>query len=146
MRCVSSSNPWGAHHRDCTYRLELPSENLSFDEEVSLTSYRIIQECLTNVARHSKAKAMQIALRYSADAKTPGIHIRIEDNGIGLPAGFRFGFGFLGMSERLRKLGGQLNISNAPRTGTIIEAFIPASPRSSERVFSERLENILIKG
>ncbi len=137
---------WGAHHRDCIYKLDLPPENLSFDEDVSLTSYRIIQECLTNVARHSKAKAMQIALHYLADAKVPGIQIRIEDNGIGLPAGFRFGFGFLGMSERLRKLGGQLHISNAPKTGTIIEAFIPASPRLSERVFSERLENILIKG
>ncbi len=136
---------WGAHHRDCSYALDLPSENLSFDEEVSLTAYRIIQECLTNVARHSKAQAMHVGLRYSADAKVPGLHIRIEDNGIGLPTGFRFGFGFLGMSERLRKLGGQLHISNAPKTGTVIEAFIPASAHMSERVFSERLENILVK-
>jgi two-component system sensor histidine kinase UhpB len=142
---------WAAHHTDCTYRLDLPTESLTFDEDVSLTSYRIIQECLTNVARHSQARAMQIVLRYNSNAATPNISIKVEDDGIGLPAGFRFGFGFLGMSERVRKLGGQFRIANsgsvnALTKGTLIEAIIPAIPRAAEQTLTQRLENILIKG
>jgi len=137
---------WAAHHRDCAYSLDLPSENHNFDEEVSLTSYRIIQECLTNAARHSKAGSMHIALRYFVHATAPSIHIRIEDDGIGLPSGFRFGFGFLGMSERLRKLGGHLRISNGTKNGTLIEATIPVILRPVEPSSTERLENIMVKG
>jgi two-component system sensor histidine kinase UhpB len=137
---------WGAHHRDCSYRLDLPPENHTFDEEVSLTSYRIIQECLTNVARHSQARAMHIALRYSADSAKPAIQINVQDDGVGLPSGFRFGFGFLGMSERVRKLGGQFRIANGSHKGTAIEASIPVVPRMSEPTMAQRLENILAKG
>jgi len=137
---------WAAHHADCSYKLDLPAENHTFDEDVSLTSYRIIQECLTNVARHSQAHSMQIVLRYNANAAKPNIHIRAEDDGIGLPTGFRFGFGFLGMSERVRKLGGQFRITNGSSAGTIIEAIIPAAQRAAEKTLTQRLENILVKG
>jgi two-component system sensor histidine kinase UhpB len=137
---------WAAHHTDCAYHLDLPQENHAFNEEVSLTGYRIIQECLTNVARHSKAHAMHIKLRYLANAAKPYIHILIEDDGIGLPAGFRAGFGCLGMSERVRKLGGRFRIANGVSLGTIIEAFIPAIPQAAEQTLAQRLENILVKG
>jgi two-component system sensor histidine kinase UhpB len=137
---------WAAHHRDCSYKLDLPSENHSFDEEVNLTSYRLIQECLTNVARHSHAQSMQMTLRYSSNAARPAIRIAVQDDGIGLPEGFRFGFGFLGMSERVRKLGGQLKIANGVNKGTLIEALIPVSQRAAEPPSSQRLENILAKG
>jgi two-component system sensor histidine kinase UhpB len=63
-----------------------------------------------------------------------------------LPEGFRFGFGFLGMSERVRKLGGQLKIANGVNKGTLIEALIPVSQRAAEPPSSQRLENILAKG
>jgi two-component system sensor histidine kinase UhpB len=137
---------WAAHHRDCSYKLDLPLENHTFDEEVSLTSYRVIQECLTNVARHSQARSMQITLRYAANVEKPAIQILVHDDGIGLPSGFRFGFGFLGMSERVRKLGGQIRIANGSHKGTMIEAFIPVLPRMIEPTMAQRLENILAKG
>jgi two-component system sensor histidine kinase UhpB len=137
---------WGAHHSDCVYKLDLPTENQTFDEEVSLTGYRIIQECLTNVARHSKARAMHIKLRYVTGGSKPNIHILIEDNGIGLPAGFRSGFGCLGMSERVRKLGGSFRIANGLKAGTVIEAIIPAVPQAAAQTLPQRLENILVKG
>jgi len=137
---------WAAHHRDCTYKLDLPQESQTFNEEISLTGYRIVQECLTNVARHSKAASMQIKLRHSGEGKTAGLHIHIEDNGIGLPKDFHFGFGFLGMSERLRKLGGHLRVSNKVPSGTIIDAFLPTggAPKES-RAIPRGLENVLLK-
>jgi two-component system sensor histidine kinase UhpB len=137
---------WAAQHRDCTYELSLPAISGGFDEDVSLTSYRIIQECLTNVARHSKASAMHIALHYISDPDASRLQILVEDDGIGLPPGFRFGFGFLGMSERLRKLGGQLLIRNGAISGIIIEASMPAPLSPLAHMNPPRLENVLAKG
>jgi two-component system, NarL family, sensor histidine kinase UhpB len=91
-------------------------------DDASLTIYRIVQECLTNVARHSKANRVEVAV-----GVRPGgsLIIRIADNGVGLPENFRFGFGFLGMSERVRRLNGRLNVSNRRSGGTVIEVTMP---------------------
>jgi two-component system sensor histidine kinase UhpB len=137
---------WAAHHRDCSYKLDLPQGNYSFDEEISLTGYRIVQECLTNVARHSKAAAMQITLRHVPNGKVPGLTIHIEDNGIGFSQDFHFGFGFLGMSERLRKFGGHLRVGNKAPNGACIDAFLPLASVAGERPLATHLENILMKG
>lgn len=119
---------WGTANRNITCALNLPpdadtSEHL-IDEATSLTCYRIIQECLTNAARHAKAKSVTVGL---ALTKTPAsqIMISVEDDGIGLTPDFRFGFGFLGMSERVRKLGGKLEIAKGTCGGTLIRALIP---------------------
>lgn len=130
---------WGAQHREFACDVEIPGEcaerRLVLNDEVSLTSYRIVQECLTNVARHSKAKVVRVALDLCAGAPdeaaaeprkaAPSLRLSIEDDGIGLPHEFKFGFGFLGMSERVRKLGGCLKIGNGSPAGTVIEALIP---------------------
>ncbi|WOJ91355.1 histidine kinase [Methylocapsa polymorpha] len=127
---------WRAAHRDVDCEVSLPPEQPAFDEEVSLTSYRIVQECLTNVARHARARSVRVALEINANhddslaastASRRSIHVSVEDDGVGLPADFRFGFGFLGMSERVRKLGGQFNVSNGARAGALIEAVIPVA-------------------
>lgn len=122
---------WASANRDVSCALALPQDTSQtarfFGEEASLTSYRIIQECLTNVARHSKAKSVSVSLAVEcpATAAAPHILIAVEDDGIGLASDFRFGFGFLGMSERVRQLGGRLEISKGTCSGTLIRAFIP---------------------
>lgn len=124
---------WCAQHRGFVCTVEIPAElcaaQRAFTEDVSLTSYRIVQECLTNIARHSKAKLVRVAMNYCSATKSignaPGVLLSIEDDGIGLPPEFKFGFGFLGMIERVRKLGGQLKIANGAQAGTVIEALIP---------------------
>ena len=57
--------------------------------------------------------------------------IRISDDGVGLSRDCRVGFGFLGMSERVRKLGGRLSVSNGREKGTLIEVFIPLVNRTA---------------
>ncbi len=125
---------WRSAHSGFDCELETPQEEAAFSEDVSLTSYRIVQECLTNVARHSMAKKVHIVMACRHGSCAPAavrmraerrIFISVSDDGIGLPQDFKFGFGFLGMTERVRKLGGHLTVSNAQRRGTLIEAVIP---------------------
>lgn len=113
---------WNLAHRSFSCELTTPDVEPDLSDDASLTIYRIIQECLTNVARHSNADHIEIAV-----GMRPGgsLIIRIADNGVGLPQDFRFGFGFLGMSERVRKLNGRLNVSNRRGGGTVIEVMMP---------------------
>lgn len=119
---------WATTNRGIACALDLPPDadktERQIDEATSLTCYRIIQECLTNVARHAKAKSVSVRLVF-AKAPTPQITIEVEDDGAGLPADFRFGFGFLGMTERVRKLGGRLEIAKGTCGGTLIRALMP---------------------
>lgn len=124
---------WQSAHRDTACEISLPAEWPTLNEDVSLTSYRIVQECLTNVARHARAKTVRVSLEYGAREpegtialpRNRAIRVSVEDDGVGLAADFRFGFGFLGMSERIRKLGGQFKVSRGRYAGTVIEAIIP---------------------
>jgi signal transduction histidine kinase len=86
--------------------------------------YRIVQEALTNVARH--AQASEVLIEASTDTDTCTIHI--EDNGRGTvvaDAGKRGSFGLLGMRERVRQLHGSLTIDSAPGKGFRIAVQIP---------------------
>jgi signal transduction histidine kinase len=88
--------------------------------------YRIVQEALTNVARH--AQASEVAIEISDDANTCTIHV--EDNGRGTvmeDAGKHGSFGLLGMRERVRQLHGVLTTDSAPGMGFRITARIPLS-------------------
>lgn len=113
---------WSADHNGFICELRTPPGRPVLDEEVSLTIYRIVQECLTNIARHSQATHASIAITAAADQS---MRIRIADDGVGLSQNFRFGFGLLGMSERVKKIGGRLNVANGPEKGALIEVLIP---------------------
>ena len=126
-------NQWRAAHRDVACDVDLPLERLLLNEDVSLAAYRMVQEGLTNVARHAKARSVRIVMRWlhPRDGRPAGadgqisMHVSIEDDGVGLPPDLRFGFGLLGMSERIRKTGGRLNVRGGSRAGALIEAIIP---------------------
>jgi two-component system, NarL family, sensor histidine kinase UhpB len=129
---------WGAQHRDFSCAIDMASlsstgQARTFDEEVSLTSYRIVQECLTNAARHSKGEAVRVEAGLCVGPKGEAeLRLKIADDGVGLPADFRYGFGFLGMIERVRKLDGRLNIGKSLEGGALIEAFIPVVQKAPE--------------
>jgi two-component system sensor histidine kinase UhpB len=73
------------------------------------TVYRVVQEATTNVLRHARAKTANI----SASVEGGQIVVQVSDDGIGIPEGTAFGRGLSGMRERLRALGGTLEVSSA---------------------------------
>jgi PAS domain S-box-containing protein len=96
--------------------------------DMELTLFRIVQECLTNVHRHSGSKTARIYLARNAQA----ISLQIEDEGVGIApeklAGLRMqrsGVGITGMRERVGQFGGVMNIESSER-GTKVSVSIPA--------------------
>jgi two-component system sensor histidine kinase UhpB len=83
--------------------------------------FRIAQEALTNVARHSGATQVKVSLE-SCNGR---LRLAVSDNGRGLaPDHNKRGFGLIGMRERMRALGGELNVRSGPE-GLIVVAEVP---------------------
>ena len=89
-------------------------------EEVELAFFRVLQESLANVHRHSGSPTASIRLARSGAE----IHLEVQDTGRGLPSACRLGVGIAGMKERLRLLGGRLEVESGQR-GTTIRAVLP---------------------
>src|SRR5881397_2139155 len=85
-------------------------------------SYRVVQEALTNCARHAKAKHVLVSLRTEED----DIVVVVKDDGVGFNSfAWRGGLGLLGIRERVEALDGKLHISSQPNKGTTIQVQIP---------------------
>lgn len=90
-------------------------------DEVETHLFRITQEALTNVARHSGATKVNLALQLRGDE----LHLMIEDNGVGMdpsPKQRKPSLGMIGMQARAKQIGGELAISRSPLGGVRIEA------------------------
>jgi PAS domain S-box-containing protein len=95
------------------------------DSEAETTLYRIAQEALTNVAKHSRAKNVELILERRADH----VLLVVEDDGAGFDPGDRtHGFGLLGMQERASLVGASLEIEAAVGRGTTILVRLVVAP------------------
>ncbi|HKW97367.1 MAG TPA: ATP-binding protein [Bryobacteraceae bacterium] len=85
--------------------------------------YRVVQEALTNCARHAQAKNIRITLHGSEESLT----LSVEDDGIGMASEIpeRAGIGLVGIEERVRELGGTIHIQSQPARGTMLRIKIP---------------------
>jgi two-component system, NarL family, sensor histidine kinase FusK len=88
--------------------------------EVELSVFRILQECLTNVYRHSKSPHVVVRL----DRNSDGLAVEVRDAGTGMPRDAREGPGLRGIRERLHELGGTLEI-DSNESGTRVRMVIP---------------------
>jgi len=99
-------------------------DNIEFNHEGGTAVFRIIQEALTNVARHSGATS--VVLEIVRDEKN--CIVRVVDNGRGCPSDARpdaNAFGLLGMRERAARLGGAIRIQTAPNQGFALTVALP---------------------
>jgi signal transduction histidine kinase len=104
--------------------LNLPDPDLVIDPQLSTLCYRVLQESLTNVARHADAKHVRIILEYSDAA----MRLQVTDDGKGFDLhaaqdGRRLGL--LGMRERASMANGHLMVNSLPGAGTSIEMAVP---------------------
>jgi signal transduction histidine kinase len=105
-------------------RTKLPPEGTKLDLDVSTTAFRIFQEILTNVARHSRATRVDIDLAVTEEL----LKLEVADNGVGIPdsdLNGRKSLGLLGMQERALLFGGTVRISGTPGHGTSVSVQIP---------------------
>lgn len=106
----------------CVFETSLDGSEI--DLARATAAFRILQEALSNVARHARATRVEVVL----SARTGRLQLDIRDNGSGIEAariGDSDSLGLLGMRERARSLGGSLAIDRAPEGGTRITAQIP---------------------
>lgn len=88
------------------------------DEALSVTVYRILQECLTNISKHAAATRVTIEVKETDN----GLYLMVEDDGRGFdPQSQTRGYGLAGMQERVEGLMGRMHIHTAPGQGTRIE-------------------------
>jgi signal transduction histidine kinase len=103
--------------------VEVHEENVSEElpDPVKLCVYRMVQEALNNAARHAAAKNARVELKQTSDA----IRVKITDDGRGFDPQRTRGMGLLGMEERVKRLGGTIQIDSQPGAGTTVHAELP---------------------
>jgi two-component system NarL family sensor kinase len=113
--------------------LDLPPDLPRLSEAVEIALFRVLQESLTNVHRHSQAASAEIKVENDAELIT----IEVMDHGRGMPArvlqqlkgdGIKLGVGLAGMRERVHELGGNLEVMS-DESGTVIRASVPLALR-----------------
>jgi PAS domain S-box-containing protein len=120
VACIHSKAKDCKDCKDCEYTL---------DKTLSINLFRIFQESLTNVARHSGASRVEVKFRPDSNE----VVLSISDNGRGLPEGHTIAptsFGIRGMRERVVQLGGKIEIGSSPGGGlnVIVILPLPAAP------------------
>lgn len=113
---------WRARHTDIDFELDLPTQLPDVGELLSLTVYRVVQEAVTNVVRHSGASLCVVRLA----VRTGGLVLEVRDDGRGLPRdGATWHGGLLGITERIGMAGGQLRLVAGPAGGLRLLATLP---------------------
>jgi PAS domain S-box-containing protein len=114
-------------------QVTVPPVDLHLDGDRATATFRIFQECLTNVIRHAQAKSVRVDLCQEEES----ILLVVEDDGIGFcESGFSNSLGslgLLGMKERAQFCGGDVHISSSPGNGTKVTVRVPVDIPRAER-------------
>lgn len=108
----------------------LPPASMDAKPEIATAVFRIVQEALTNVARHAKATAAAVRL----EERDGSLELAVEDDGVGINAKQICGsksLGIIGMRERVRPWGGAVRIDGSPGAGTVVRVTIPSAQARS---------------
>ncbi|MGH8594426.1 MAG: histidine kinase, partial [Gammaproteobacteria bacterium] len=128
---------WRSRQGHTDWTIETSRLRDDLDDTLRVTIYRIVQECLTNVARHAGARWASVRVSVvpaeAATAKAPRpsgtpdriAEIQVEDNGKGMAPDTPFGLGLTGIEERVQALGGALTLTKRHPQGLCVQAWIP---------------------
>ncbi len=114
---------------EATVRLDVNEAPRRLPPQVELAIYRVIQETLRNAQRHAQAQHISVSLDWDRE----GVTLTVADDGIGFELVERLDtytqqghFGLVGLQERVRQLGGTLQIETAPGSGTTVTVRLPS--------------------
>jgi signal transduction histidine kinase len=119
-------------HRKILVHLSVGQEGVALDKEAALALFRVVQECLTNIAKHSGVESCTVKVERVRDR----IRLTVSDEGKGFELSEskdRAGLGLESMRERLRSVGGTLCINSRPYHGTSVQAEIPVAQQPAEQ-------------
>jgi len=105
-------------------QVEVTGEPVPLSPAIEVALFRVAQEALTNVARHSGAARVGLTLSYLGDV----VLLDVRDDGAGIGDGDGRGFGLNSMRQRIRGIGGAVTVESAPGEGTTISASVPMIP------------------
>jgi two-component system sensor histidine kinase TtrS len=119
-------NAWQARQPDTVYTLNFSGDLDALGEDLNICVYRIIQECLTNIAKYARASSVHIDIAFNHAGAVPQLRVDVQDNGVGFdPHARGGGFGLVGMRERVEALQGEFTLTTMPGTGTRITVVLP---------------------
>jgi signal transduction histidine kinase len=105
-----------------TCEVKVSSSHLHPNSDQTTAFFRIFQECLTNVSRHAEASGVTVCLFEDGESQI----LEVRDNGKGFQESEAFSsLGILGMKERARDCGGEVQLKSAPGKGTTVSVSIP---------------------
>lgn len=132
---------WCERQPETVCDLSISGDLSGLDDDISITLYRIVQECLTNVSKHARAHnvSVRLAVNRNADTNESGgkaascVHLVVQDDGIGMETGTRAtGLGLIGMRERVESLNGCFSIDASIGKGTTITVDLPLTSNESD--------------
>jgi two-component system, NarL family, sensor histidine kinase UhpB len=128
-------NEWRSRLPSATIESSISGDLAKLDETRGLVLYRLVQEALTNVARHSQATQVEIRIEQSEDARgARRVDMLIADNGRGADMKApRTGLGLVGMRERVAALGGSISLASEPGAGFRVMSSLPMAVVASYR-------------
>ena len=100
-------------------QIDLPKDLPRLSQDLEISVFRLVQECLTNIHKHSGAKSAAVRVAFSSGTVT----LSVSDDGRGISPGKAHGVGLTGMQERVRQLEGSLKVSSSSR-GTVVLSLI----------------------
>ncbi len=107
-----------------TCRLKIENELPSLDNTIALNIYRVLQEALTNVIKHSKARNVSMTISFHAEKNL--YVFKVTDDGIGFQVNENeLGLGILSMGDRVKMLGGNFQVSSRIKGGTTVMMEVP---------------------
>lgn len=111
-----------SRHSGVPCALTVSGDEMPLDDASTIVAFRVVQESLTNVARHAGAGNAEVTLAWSPAQ----VALAVRDDGVGFdPEAAADGFGLLGIRERIATVGGVCRIRSEPGHGTIVELAIP---------------------
>ena len=102
-------------------RLHVDGDPVALPPAIDLSSYRIVQEALTNALKHARASKADVTVRY----KPNRVELEVRDDGVGAVTGDGLGHGLVGIRERVKIYGGEMSAGPAPDGGFVLTARLP---------------------